>query len=54
MTSYVVSKRALAALLERALRKSGNAGLRVSLVSPEYRDTSMLHSLHPGPTVVRV
>jgi NAD(P)-dependent dehydrogenase (short-subunit alcohol dehydrogenase family) len=47
MTSYVVCKRALAALLECASQELGKAGLRVSMVRPEYTETPMLLSLHP-------
>ncbi len=47
MCSYVVAKRALQALLECAAVELGDAGLRVSVISPSYTETPMLLGVHP-------
>ncbi len=47
MSSYVIGKRGLQALLECALSELGAHGLRASLIVPGYTDTPMLRGLHP-------
>jgi 3-oxoacyl-[acyl-carrier protein] reductase len=42
MTSYIVAKAALRALLECAGAEFGRAGLRVSMLSPGFTETPML------------
>lgn len=45
MTSYIVAKSGLRAMLECAYAELGRAGLRISTVSPGFTDTPMLHEL---------
>ena len=47
MSSYVVGKRALLALLECAVQELARGGLRVSALRPGYVDTPMLAALNP-------